>query len=128
MKYLSIVCLALMLAGCVSTNKSDYKYTTIDNLRKSARELPMVDGYAPVWRYAGSDKSYDYVYSYQATVIFARDFRYYKTDVGALKVNPLSSFHPAPKTDEYIFADEIREDRRAYNLSHQTEPPSPTPH
>ena len=89
MKNFWVFCL-LLLCGCVSTSLDEYTLATpaVINAKIHANNGNENDQYN-LWRYAGSDDKYDYVYEFKPGIFLSQpsNFHYYKLPKGELKLD-----------------------------------------
>jgi hypothetical protein len=107
MKRILIVFL-LLLVGCASADKSKYQLATADQIQAKIKQDNSSKGSSwNIWRYAGSDDSFDYIYEYNPGIFLSPDseFEYFKLNHGQVQLPPRTDFKPDKKTNIQIFND-----------------------
>lgn len=95
MKTLLISIILLLLAGCLSPNKSSYQ--PLDGgqfTAKIMRNEKSRDYVWNHWRYAGSDENYDYVYEYTPGSVIPYGFKCYRLPKGVVDPSVRYDFDP----------------------------------
>jgi len=100
------VILLLLLSGCASSSLDQYRLVTpVEiNAKIKSNTTNEADVYN-LWRYAGSDDQYDYVYEFKPGIFLTppSNFKYYKLPKGELKVESRYPFAPDTKKNTQIF-------------------------
>jgi hypothetical protein len=105
MKNFSLL-LLFLLCGCVSTSLDQYQLMTPEaiNAKIKTNNSNESDKFN-VWRYAGSDDTYDYIYDFKPGIFLSppSNYHYYKLPKGELKLDGRYPFAPDNKKNTPIF-------------------------
>jgi hypothetical protein len=98
--------LLFLLCGCASTSLDKYQAVTPTEINAKIKKNNGIEAdMFNLWRYAGSDDQYDYVYEFKPGIFLSppSNFHYYKLPKGQLPLEGRYPFNPDIKKNTEIF-------------------------
>ena len=95
-----------LLCGCASTSLDQYQLMTPAQINAKVKANNGTEGDKfNVWRYAGSDDQYDYIYEFKPGIFLSppSNYHYYRLAKGQLQLDGRYLFNPDIKKNTPIF-------------------------